>query len=263
MDLSLWYSVLSSSSWLFSISPSNVKWFFLFTVTCFWIISFTENLRQHFCPRTGISSMLACLTVYTRNTLWVSPAGSWCTSPPRPPWSWVMGRGTSIRGEPLLGELRSAHVWGPSTRPVYCCPVTTPWTFSFLLFFSYLSFFFFFDGSILFPRFPMSLLRRLGNFTSFFEDVTFTLQSFIGPLNCFLWFLFFWIYCLCQIVFLKSVVNCLLFLRIHVGLCYLQEFFPFRCGKGIGSPVGLSGPGFKSVEANLWSSFTGLLCLII
>lgn len=109
----------------------------------------------------------------------------------------------------------------------------------------------------------MSLLHRLGNFTSFFEDVTFTLQSFIGPIDCFLWFLFCWIYCLCQIVFLKSVVNCLLFLRIHVGLCYLQEFFPFHCGKGIGSSVGLSVPGLKSVKANMWSSFTSSLCLII
>lgn len=98
----------------------------------------------------------------------------------------------------------------------------------------------------LFSRFPKCLLHRFNNFTGFFKDITFILQRFIGPLNS----VFFgfcssvcWIYCLCQDVFLKSVIVCSFWESLLASSIYRS--LPSFIWEGVGSAIGLSIPGFR------------------
>lgn len=176
-----------------------------------------------------MSSMLACLTVFTRNTLWGGPllVVDALLHQGRP-GGWVVGS----MGFPFLVSPCWEKRVCSSLPAEYQCTAIQPAAGLPSLCFCFCFFLFFFYGHILFPKFPLCLLHRFGNFTSFFEDITFTLQSFIGPLSSVIFdFCSVEFIASVKLFFLKSVVNCLLFLRIHVGLFYLQEFTSFHCGK--------------------------------
>lgn len=120
----------------------------------------------------------AGLFVFTRNTLWGGPLLVVDALLHRGrPGGWVMGS----MGFPFLVSPCWERQVCSSLPAEYQCTAIQPAAGlpSLSLFF----FFFFSYGHILFPKFPLCLLHRFGNFTSFFEDITFTLQSFIGPLS--------------------------------------------------------------------------------